>query len=91
MLQNAILSRAYCKSTQIYTMFPRLFRAYCVGGFASGAGQTVECLANIHATEHALRYIGAYVLVSVIRDIDEALRTDVVQCWKFGSQSGFCI
>ena len=72
-LQNAILSLAYDKSTQIYTVLQRMFRASCANGFASGASQTVECLANIYATEHALRYIGAYVLLSVTRNIDEDL------------------
>ena len=58
-LQNAILSLAYDKSAQIHTAFQRMFRASCANGFASGAGLTVECSANIYTTEHAMRYIGA--------------------------------
>ena len=90
-LQNAILSLVYDKSTPILTVLQWMLRASCGNGSGSGAGQNVESLANVYATEHALRYIGAYVLISVTGERNDAPSIDVIECWTFGSKNGFCI
>jgi len=89
-LQKSLLTLARDTSPQVYAVLLRMFRASCGNGSTSGAGSGRESAANLYATEHALRYIGAYALVHLpLREEDSS--TQWIQCWKIGSGHGYCI
>jgi hypothetical protein len=89
-LQESLLTLARATSPNVYAVLLRMFTASCANGSASGSGSGSESAANLYATEHALRYIGAYALVHVSSREGET-SNDCIHCWKLGSGNGYCI
>ena len=61
-LQQAILALAQNTCENVYAVLLRMLRASCGNASPSGFGYGRQSEANLYATQHALRYIGAYVL-----------------------------
>ena len=66
-----------------------MFRSSFANDAPTGAGRDKKSFENVYATEHALRYIGAYILVFEGNRRDYLDGNELLHCWQFGSERGF--
>ena len=65
-----------------------MFRATCSNTSPSGYGKNKKSIQDLYATENALRYIGAYILVFDNDKRNDSDRNAKLHCWHFGSERG---
>ena len=61
--QQAILSLAAVGHAHVHDVLQRMFRSTMANDGPTGSGSGKTGLANLYATENALRFIGTYILV----------------------------
>ena len=75
----------------VHAVLLRMFRASCGNASKSGFACGRQGEANLYSTQHALRYIGAYVLVH--ETAGTAFQNDMnsARVFCFGSTFGYCL
>ena len=68
-----------------------MFRASCANASATGFGQGKQSRANLYATQHALRYVGAYALIHEYENDSSNKDSKILKVFVFGSTTGFCV
>ena len=66
-----------------------MFRATCSNTSASGFGKDKKSTEKLYATENALGYIGACIIVFETSTRNNSDDSAVLHCWHFGSGRGF--